>query len=169
MSVPSRADAFLEALLAQVDREVGAEHQIGQPAPPANDGTTGSIYHWRWVARLRNALRRAGYSDIRVDQQQVAVRNGRLVVVGNNRPDIQAVRGGRRINVEVDTNPVDSRLHQRVIMRRDPRAQGVFVVIDPQSGRVVQARRYNPTTRQTTLVRRPFPTRPAAAARVRRW
>jgi hypothetical protein len=168
MSDPSRADALLEALLARFDRPAGGEYQVGQPAPPANDGTTGSIHHWDWIGRLRNALRRGGYGDIRVDQQQVAVRNGRLVVVGNNRPDIQATRGRRRFNIEVDTNPDDSRHHQRVITAHDPHTRGLFLVIDPRTGRLVQRRHYDPATGRTTVVRWPSRTGPGAARRVRR-
>lgn len=110
-----------------------AEYAVGSPAPPANDGNTGSLWHWQTIQRRLAAMRRAGYRDIRVDQQQV--REGRIV--GVNRPDIQAVDPrGQRVIVEVDTDPGESRRHQQVITRLDPRARSIFILRDPGTGRV---------------------------------
>ncbi len=78
-------------------------------------------------------MRGADYDHIRVDQQQV--REGRIV--GVNRPDIQAVDPrGRRVIVEVDTDPGESRRHQQVITRLDPHARSIFILRDPGTGRV---------------------------------
>ncbi len=110
-----------------------AEYAVGSPAPPANDGNTGSLWHWQTIQRALAAMRRAGYRNIRVDQQQV--REGRIV--GVNRPDIQAVDPrGQRVIVEVDTDPGESRRHQQVITRLDPSARSIFILRDPGTGRV---------------------------------
>jgi len=128
----------------------GAEYKVGDPAPPPNHGDTGSIYHWARIARIRDLLRARGWTDIRVDQPQVA--DG--VVVGQNRPDIQAVSPGRqRVNVEVDTDPRESDQHQRVIVRNDPLARGIFIVINPRTGSIEEVRRYDPRTQRTISLR----------------
>jgi hypothetical protein len=142
----------------------GADYMVGGPAPPPNDGNTGSVFHWRMIRRLRNYLRRRGYADLRTDQQQVkTARSGTTVVAGNNRPDLQATRDGRRVVVEVDTDRVSSLAHQRVVSRRDPTARGIYVVIHPTTGRVREYRTFNPATGRTTVRRWPTP-----AARARR-
>src|SRR5581483_2082167 len=136
--------AFAAARRAAV---AGPEYAVGDPAPPPNDGNTGSIFHWWTIQNLRDYFRRRGYADIRTDQQQVRTApGGGTVVAGVNRPDLQAVRNGRRVVVEVDTDRDASLAHQRVVRRRDPSARGIYVVIDPATGRVTEYRTYNPAT-----------------------
>lgn len=77
-----------------------------------------------------------GYTDIRVNQQQVA--NGK--VVGRNRPDVQGTHpSGKRVNVEVDTSAAGSAKHQAVLPRNDPDAVHTFIVID-QAGNAVSGK-----------------------------
>lgn len=129
----------------------GAEYAVGSPAPPPNDGNSANTWHWRAVDQIAGQLRRAGFRDIRVDQQQV--RDG--VIVGENRPDIQATdRRGRRVIVEVDTDRDESRRHQDVVTRLDPRATSVFVRLDPNTGRMTNRVIASPQTQGGSALRR---------------
>jgi hypothetical protein len=129
----------------------GAEYAVGSPAPPPNDGNSANTWHWRAVDQIAGQLRRAGFRDIRVDQQQV--RDG--VIVGENRPDIQATdRRGRRVIVEVDTDRNESLRHQRIVTALDPRATSVFVRLDPNTGRMTNRVIASPQTQGRSALRR---------------
>nr|WP_319397160.1 RHS repeat-associated core domain-containing protein [uncultured Desulfobacter sp.] len=74
-------------------------------------------------------LQQAGYTDIRVNQQQVNAAGQR---VGINRPDIQATSpSGERIYLEYDTS-ISNRgpLHQQRITANDPNAQVLLRTVD---------------------------------------
>jgi len=137
----------------------GAEYAVGDPAPPANQGTSPNILQWWTILQLRDTLARLGYRGIRVDQQQVTGPLGNETVAGTNKPDLQGVRNGRRVVIEVDTDPRESRTHQATITRNDPAARGVYVLIDRRTGQVRSYRTYNPATGRTMVRRRDVPGR----------
>lgn len=125
------------------------EYAVGSPAPPPNDGRIADIHHWRKIERIAETLRRRGYTDIRVSQEQV--RDGRIT--GANKPDIQAVSpGGQRTVVEVDSDSGESDRHQRVITTVDPTVRFVGVVFDGPTGRNTELRVYDPRRRTTRSV-----------------
>ena len=69
-----------------------------------------------------------GAKNIRVNQQQVTVRNGQRV--GTNRPDLQFDYQGRRYHVEYDT-PASGRgpVHQARTTANDPDAENILLVL----------------------------------------
>ncbi|WP_375769551.1 hypothetical protein NR798_01305 [Archangium gephyra] len=73
-------------------------------------------------------LRQMGATNIRVNQQQVTVRNGQRV--GTNRPDLQFDYNGRRYHVEYDT-PMSGRGpgHQSRIMSNDSDAETILLIV----------------------------------------
>jgi hypothetical protein len=73
-------------------------------------------------------LQDLGAKNIRVNQQQVTVRNGQRV--GVNRPDLQFDYNGRRYHVEYDT-PTSGRGpgHQSRITSNDPDAEIILLVV----------------------------------------
>ncbi|REG29767.1 hypothetical protein ATI61_107463 [Archangium gephyra] len=73
-------------------------------------------------------LRELGARNIRVNQQQVTVRN--LQRVGTNRPDLQFDYKGRRYHVEYDT-PTSGRGpgHQSRITSNDPNAETILLIV----------------------------------------
>jgi hypothetical protein len=73
-------------------------------------------------------LRTIGARNIRVNQQQVTVRNGQRV--GVNRPDLQFDYNGRRYHVEYDT-PTSGRGpgHQSRITSNDPDAEIILLIV----------------------------------------
>lgn len=74
-------------------------------------------------------LRAAGYTDIRVNQQQVNALGSR---VGVNRPDIQATSpGGQRVHYELDTSSSNRGAgHETRIKANDPAAKGILKTVN---------------------------------------
>jgi hypothetical protein len=72
-----------------------------------------------------------GATNIRVDQQQVKVRDGQRV--GTNRPDLQFDYNGRRYHVEYDS-PSSGRGpgHQARLTANDPDAEVILIIIPEQ-------------------------------------
>jgi hypothetical protein len=73
-------------------------------------------------------LQDIGASNIRVNQQQITLRNGQRV--GTNRPDLQFDYNGRRYHVEYDT-PTSGRGpgHQSRITSNDPGAEILLLIV----------------------------------------
>ncbi|MFY0528029.1 hypothetical protein ACN28I_34355 [Archangium gephyra] len=73
-------------------------------------------------------LRAIGARNIRVNQQQVTVRNDQRV--GTNRPDLQFDYKGRRYHVEYDT-PMSGRgpSHQSRITSNDMNAETILLIV----------------------------------------
>jgi hypothetical protein len=73
-------------------------------------------------------LQDIGAKNIRVNQQQITVRNGQRV--GTNRPDLQFDYKGRRYHVEYDT-PTSGRGpgHQSRITSNDPGAETLLLIV----------------------------------------
>jgi hypothetical protein len=73
-------------------------------------------------------LQGLGARNIRVNQQQLTVRNGERV--GTNRPDLQFDYNGRRYHVEYDT-PTSGRGpgHQSRITSNDPDAETILLIV----------------------------------------
>jgi hypothetical protein len=69
-----------------------------------------------------------GATNIRVNQQQVTVRNGQRV--GTNRPDLQFDYNGRRYHVEYDS-PMSGRGpgHQSRTTSNDPNAETILLIV----------------------------------------
>jgi hypothetical protein len=66
-------------------------------------------------------LRDVKVTEIRVDQQQLAIVKGKLTRVGINRPDVQFTFKGRRYYIEYDTaNSTRGILHALRLMANDP-------------------------------------------------
>lgn len=93
------------------------------------------------------------------------VRNNRAQVVtpgvrpGTRRrtfPDVSYVGAdGVRVNVEIDTTEARSRAHEAAMVRKDPCARYVFLIVDPASGATLSRRDYVPPAR--CRARRPPP------------
>jgi len=73
-------------------------------------------------------LQDLGARNIRVNQQQLTVRNGERV--GTNRPDLQFDYNGRRYHVEYDT-PTSARGpgHHSRITSNDPDAETILLIV----------------------------------------
>ncbi len=73
-------------------------------------------------------LQNLGATNIRVNQQQVTIRNGQRV--GVNRPDLQFDYNGRRYHVEYDT-PSSGRGsgHQSRITSNDPNTETILLIV----------------------------------------
>ncbi|HZI07480.1 MAG TPA: hypothetical protein VEZ71_25915, partial [Archangium sp.] len=73
-------------------------------------------------------LRNLGARNIRVNQQQLIVRDGQRV--GINRPDLQFDYNGRRYHVEYDT-PTSGRGpgHRSRITSNDPDAETILLIV----------------------------------------
>lgn len=97
--------------------------QLGLDRPIGGDAAN------RLAKRLVEALQRLNYTDVRVNQQQLATKlRGVLERVGINRPDIQATTpDGGRLYIEIDTaGSSRGPLHAERILRNDP--QGIVVL-----------------------------------------
>ncbi|PTL79592.1 hypothetical protein DAT35_32800 [Vitiosangium sp. GDMCC 1.1324] len=73
-------------------------------------------------------LESIGATNIRVNQQQITVRNGQRV--GTNRPDLQFDYNGRRYHVEYDTPTSGRGLgHQSRTTANDPDAETILLIV----------------------------------------
>jgi hypothetical protein len=164
---PVDKDAVARALVAQAMRalhEEGPERVIGDVAPAPNDGVSANIFHWKNIDAIGRYLRRQQWQDIRTAMSQVAGGRGDPILMASGRggstrgmalPDQQAIDpSGRRVHIEVDTDPRESAAHQRKIFRLDKnpglgplagKARGVFIVQDPRTGRVTSVRHVDPS------------------------
>jgi len=82
-------------------------------------------------------MKEKGWSDVRVNQQQV---DAAVNVAGRSRPDATGInpRTVQRANIEVDTTASNSLGHQSVVPTNDLGAVNIFIRIDA-SGRPVSA------------------------------
>jgi hypothetical protein len=126
-----------------------------------------SIYDWLLGQGLRDSRRLAA---ARQDAGE-GIRDNRGQLPGlagppfANEPDISYIaaigpRGTpRRVNVEIDTDPQNSRDHERRLIDNDPDSMHVFLRVHPITGRVLSRRVYDPDLHRG--VRRAFPERPS--------
>ena len=137
--------------IAQRVREADLGHpgNVGGSAAPPNDGRCGNVFHYDRISRIVNDLRTAGYSDLRVEQPQTRA-NGK--VAGTNHPDIQAIHPTtrERVVIEVDTKDDSRRQHIATVQGNDPNIRGVYILIDPNDGRVIDRRITRPGWRRAS-------------------
>jgi hypothetical protein len=105
------------AVSPNVPKQHPATRPIG-PSPSQNAQLQADIQY----------LDSLGAKNIRVNQQQITVRNGQRV--GINRPDLQFDYNGRRYHVEYDT-PISGRGsgHQSRITSNDPSAEIILLIV----------------------------------------
>jgi len=60
------------------------------------------------------------------------------------RPDLKAFKDGKWMNIEIDTNPEQSKMHQAALTSLEPGVRSLFYVIHPKTGRVLASSAYNP-------------------------
>jgi hypothetical protein len=112
---------------------------------PSGPGAEYSDGYGHRVAQnaIVDTLMRAGLPlfDPRVHSAtDLTVRDNRQQVIGSgtepgNVPDVSYMGADRsRVNVEVDTTPAGLRRHMRELIRRDPAARHVGVLVDPRTG-----------------------------------
>jgi hypothetical protein len=145
------ADKSFAIVFARKGEGVESEVRVGDDAPVPNQGASANQFHEARIKKIVDQLKRIGYRDIWVDQPQVAGgRDGK--VVGLNRPDISAInpRTNERINIEVDTDRLQSARHQAQVVANDPKATSTFIIIDPNTGKVLGSRVYRPSTKLIT-------------------
>lgn len=132
-----RLHRYRSQVYSQVDRESGL----------------GTI---RAVGKIYESLRRrAKISDsrarqlIRVGRKQLNAQNQPVTGAGTGRrltkPDIAYIdTQGRRINIEIDTDPNSSARHQTSVNAADGQAINYFLIIDPWTGAVLEAYKRTP-------------------------
>ena len=105
------------AVRSQVPRELSPNRPIGS-SPSQNAQVQADIQY----------LQDIGATNIRVNQQQITLRNSQRV--GINRPDLQFDYNGRRYHVEYDT-PMSGRGpgHQSRIVSNDPDAETILLIV----------------------------------------
>jgi hypothetical protein len=88
----------------------------------------GGDKHWERIRQIADAMERNGWTDIRINRQQVDAAGN---VVGKNRPDISGInpRTGQRHNIEIDTSPRSSATHQSKVDANDPSAANTYIVL----------------------------------------
>jgi hypothetical protein len=130
---------------------VGAEREDGDGARRANLEVLRAI--WGIPAT-------ASYADVQRawDEATLATRGGMAQVRADgkitrrNRPDRSYLApDGQRINVEVDTNPDSARDHLARLRRFDPRAVNYALIVDQNTGRVIEARVARPGQRPQSI------------------
>jgi hypothetical protein len=146
-------------------------------APPGAEGETGRGAATALLQLLHTVENTNGL--VTPEQQQAALRVGlaQLDAAGRplrnvaipgvirrgvlNKPDVSylyqdpAPRGVstlRRMNVEIDTNPGESRRHQAIVNGRDPNARNLYVVVHPWTGQIVSAQVREPGARRMRAV-----------------
>lgn len=141
--------------------DVDAARAGGIPREPYL--SAGTWQHRRWEAIMRR-MRQWGVpvSTIGTEQPQPAPRP-RLIpgrrgqpprlerwITASNQPDIQTVdpRTGRRVAVEVDTDPEEVRRKMRVLSSVNPDMRAAFELIDRRSGQPIETHVWNPLTRR---------------------
>lgn len=103
--------------------------------------------HARAQVRLHDALLRQGLTDadIRWNRRQVRGIAGRSIPNIRNMPDLSYVGDdGLRVNVEIDTTLPGSLNHQRTLLKNDPHARHIFLIVDPRTGEVTGRRDFDP-------------------------
>ncbi|HYO56624.1 hypothetical protein [Archangium sp.] len=105
------------AVKPMVPRQLPTNRPVG-PSPTQNAQLQADIEY----------LENIGAKNIRVNQQQITVRNSQRV--GTNRPDLQFDYNGRRYHVEYDT-PTSGRGpgHQSRITSNDPNAETILLLV----------------------------------------
>ncbi|QRN97202.1 hypothetical protein JRI60_51080 [Archangium violaceum] len=111
----------------RLPQDVAARPGVPRVLPPDRPISSSPTQNAQIQADMRY-LRTLGASNIRVNQQQVTVRNGQRV--GTNRPDLQFDYNGRRYHVEYDT-PTSGRGpgHQSRITSNDPDAESILLIV----------------------------------------
>jgi hypothetical protein len=116
--------------------------------------------HRRVQNALVDALRQAGLPIATSPRDWYGIRDNRRQVAGMhtpipprpgarpsfNIPDVSYVaRSGRRVNIEIDTDPAANADHLRRLIAADPRAIHIGYVAD-RLGNITERRVYNPRT-----------------------
>lgn len=99
-------------------------------------GASPNLAHWHVVQQVMRAANRWFGSRVRVDQD----RHHRGRPVAKRRPDLQLYNTRRRrtTHVEVDTQRRAMEAHMRDHLAQEPNRRGVFLLVDPNTGAVIQ-------------------------------
>ncbi len=111
----------------RLPQDVAAKPEVPRVLSPDRPISSSPTQNAQILADMRY-LRTIGARNIRVNQQQVTVRNGQRV--GVNRPDLQFDYNGRRYHVEYDV-PSSARGpgHQSRITSNDPDAETILLIV----------------------------------------
>ncbi|MFE8604238.1 hypothetical protein [Archangium violaceum] len=111
----------------RLSQDVAARPKVPQVLPSDRPISSSPTQNAQMQADIRY-LRNLGARNIRVNQQQLIVRDGQRV--GTNRPDLQFDYNGRRYHVEYDT-PSSGRGpdHQSRITSNDPDAETILLIV----------------------------------------
>ncbi len=111
----------------RLPQDVAVKSKVPRVLPPDRPISSSPTQNEQIRADIRY-LQEMGARNIRVNQQQITVRNGQRV--GTNRPDLQFDYNGRRYHVEYDT-PTSGRGpgHQSRITSNDPDAETILLIV----------------------------------------
>ncbi|REG31024.1 hypothetical protein ATI61_106494 [Archangium gephyra] len=111
----------------RLPQDVAARPKVPRVLPPDRPISSSHSQNAQLQADIQY-LQDLGATNIRVNQQQITVRNGQRV--GANRPDLQFDYNGRRYHVEYDT-PMSGRGpgHQSRITSNDPDAETILLIV----------------------------------------
>ncbi len=152
-------DRFSDEVVDELLHDSGADYARGGGVPREPAISAGLLQHDRWRQIMRR-MQQWGVPrrTIGTEQPQHRLRP-RMVGRGRNRrferwitapnqPDIQTVdpRTGRRIAVEVDTDPHEMRRKMALLTRVNPQVRAAFELIDRDTGRPTQTHAWNPLT-----------------------
>ncbi|HYO73370.1 MAG TPA: hypothetical protein VEU33_45625 [Archangium sp.] len=111
----------------RLPQDVAARPKVPRVLSPDRSISSSATQNAQMQVDIRY-LRNLGARNIRVNQQQITVRDGQRV--GTNRPDLQFDYNGRRYHVEYDT-PTSGRgpVHQSRITSNDPDAETILLIV----------------------------------------
>lgn len=128
---------------------------VRELAPAAeHDG----FWHREWQQQLEKQLAHQyglalAATDDRGSQGVFRDNLGQLVdgqPVASSHPDVSYIgRSGRRVNVEIDTDPLNSAFDLRKLRNADDQAVAVSIAIDPRTGRATGTYVYDPVSNTT--------------------
>ena len=111
----------------RLPRDVAASPQVPRELSPNRPISSSSSQNAQIQADIQY-LQDVGATNIRVNQQQITLRNSQRV--GINRPDLQFDYNGRRYHVEYDTSTSGRGPgHQSRITSNDPDAETILLIV----------------------------------------
>jgi hypothetical protein len=152
------SDRFTDAVMQELADEVDYARPGGIPRLPALSALHHQVQRWGQIMRrMRQWGVPAGtmgteqpqpYLRPRVVGPRGARRLERWITAGNQ-PDIQTLdpRTGRRVAVEVDTDPIELARKMAMLPQVNPQVRAAFELIDRTTGRPIETHAWNPLTR----------------------
>jgi hypothetical protein len=157
-----RWDRFSDAVMQDLADEVDYARPGGIPRQPAMSALLLQTDRWRQIMRR---MRQWGVArdTIGTEQPQPYLRP-RMVgrgparrmerwITAANQPDVQTVdpRTGRRVAVEVDTDPTELRRKMALLPQVNPHVRAAFELIDRNTGRPIETHAWNPLTQTFSM------------------